>query len=186
MSILNNPNKTQIVILDRKERSNYMLFTREILYFFNFLKDFIYLLMRDTQKERHRQREKQAPLSPMWHSIQDPGFMPWAEGRCSTTEPPRHLQRDPLDSKLQTVESKKVYANNYNKIGVAILISNKIRFKLKTVNIYKKEYFIMVKVSIHWEDKIMTNIYALITEPQNTWSQKQNWQMCRKKHTFQQ
>ena len=26
-----------------------------------FLKDFIYLFMRDTQKQRHRQREKQAP-----------------------------------------------------------------------------------------------------------------------------
>ena len=26
-----------------------------------FLKDFIYLLMRDTQRQRHRQREKQAP-----------------------------------------------------------------------------------------------------------------------------
>ena len=62
-----------------------------ILCFFLF-NDFIYLFMRDTQRERqrHRQREKQAPCtgSPMWDSI--PGLQDGALGqrqvpnRCAT------------------------------------------------------------------------------------------------------
>ena len=33
--------------------------------FFFFLKDFIYLFVRDTQSQRHRQREKQAPTGEL-------------------------------------------------------------------------------------------------------------------------
>ena len=55
-------------------------------------KDFIYLFMRDTERERqrHRQREKQAPCrEPTWDLIPGPRIMPWAEGRHQTAEPPR-------------------------------------------------------------------------------------------------
>ena len=56
-----------------------------------FFKDFIHLFMRDTERRRHRQREKQAPwreadgdsiLGPQGHALS------W-EGRRSTAEPPR-------------------------------------------------------------------------------------------------
>ena len=43
--------------------------------------------MRDTERHRHRQREKQAPCGEPWS--QDLRITTWAEGRCSTTEPPR-------------------------------------------------------------------------------------------------
>ena len=38
-------------------------------------------------KDRPRQREKQGPRRRT--QSQDPRVTPWAEGRCSTTEPPR-------------------------------------------------------------------------------------------------
>ena len=43
--------------------------------------------MRHTQRGRGRSRLPAG--SPMWDSSQDPGITPWAEGRHSTTEPPR-------------------------------------------------------------------------------------------------
>ena len=47
--------------------------------------------MRDTSRERqrHRQREKQAPCFWCGTRSQDPDIMTWTEDRCSTTEPPR-------------------------------------------------------------------------------------------------
>ena len=33
----------------------------DLLFLFCFVKDFIYLFMRDTERQRHRQREKQTP-----------------------------------------------------------------------------------------------------------------------------
>ena len=68
-------------------------------------KDFIYLFIRDTQREakRRRQREKQAPcrkpnvgLDPV-----TPG-PPWGKGRRSTTEPPMR----PLYSCFSTTSQK--------------------------------------------------------------------------------
>ena len=39
-------------------------------------KDFIYLFMRDTERQRHRQREKQAPCrNLMWDLVQDPRIL---------------------------------------------------------------------------------------------------------------
>ena len=40
----------------------YILYLFLRILFFKFFKDFIYLLMRDLERQRHRQREKQAPL----------------------------------------------------------------------------------------------------------------------------
>ena len=57
-----------------------------------FFKDFIYLFMRDTQRERQRYRqEKQAPCREpdMGLDPGTPGSRPELEGRHSTTEPPR-------------------------------------------------------------------------------------------------
>ena len=56
---------------------------------------------------------------------------------------------------------KKIHANgNQNKAGVAILISDKIDFKIKTITRDKKGHYIMIKGSIQEEDIILVNIYA--------------------------
>ena len=59
-------------------------YIRNICFFF---KDFIYLFMRDTEKERqkHRQREKQAPCREPYV-----GPNPVILGSCPEPEPPRH------------------------------------------------------------------------------------------------
>ena len=56
-----------------------------------FFKDFIYLLIRETERQRHRQRENQAP-----HRDPNVGLDPRTPGshlepkaKCSTAEPPR-------------------------------------------------------------------------------------------------
>ena len=57
---------------------------------------------------------------------------------------------------------KKIFhANgNHKKAGVAILISDKIDFKTKTIKIDKKGHYIMIKGSIQEEDTTIVNIYA--------------------------
>ena len=53
------------------------------------------------------------------------------------------------------------YANRDQKIaGVAILISNKIDFKTKTVKRDKEGHYIMIKGTIQEEDITIINIYA--------------------------
>ena len=53
------------------------------------------------------------------------------------------------------------YGNgNQKKAGVAILITDKIGFKIKTVTRDKEEYDIMIKRSIQEEDIKIVNIYA--------------------------
>ena len=52
-----------------------------------------------------------------------------------------------------------VYGNQ-KKAGVAILISDKIDFKLKNVTRDKEGHYIMIKGSIQEEDIIIINIYA--------------------------
>ena len=56
---------------------------------------------------------------------------------------------------------KKIFHANRNKkkAGVAILISNKIDFKTKSVKTDKEGHYIMIKGSIQEED-IIINIYA--------------------------
>ena len=49
---------------------------------------------------------------------------------------------------------------NQKKTGVAILISDKIDFKIKTVTREKEGHYIMIKGSIQEEDITILNIYA--------------------------
>ena len=57
---------------------------------FIFLKDFIYLFMRDKERQIHRQREKQAPhREPSGGSILEPQDHTLSQRQRSTTEPPR-------------------------------------------------------------------------------------------------
>ena len=62
-----------------------------------------------------------------------------------------------------------LHANgNQKKAGVAILISDKIDFKIKTITRDKEGHYIMIKGSIQEEDITIVNIYASnIGAPQN-------------------
>ena len=57
---------------------------------------------------------------------------------------------------------KKIFHENGNqkKAGVAILISDKIDFKIKTITRDKEGHYIMIKESIQEEDITIVNIYA--------------------------
>ena len=57
---------------------------------------------------------------------------------------------------------KKIFQANGNqkKAGVAILISDKIDFKIKNVTRDKEGHYIMIKGSIQEEDLTIINIYA--------------------------
>ena len=57
---------------------------------------------------------------------------------------------------------KKIFHANGNqkKAGVAILISDKIDFKIKTIRRDKERHYIMIKGSIQEEDITTVNIYA--------------------------
>ena len=58
-------------------------------------------------------------------------------------------------------QRKIFHANgNQNKAEVAIVTSDKIDFKPKTVIRDKEGYYIMIKRSIHKEDIIIVNIYS--------------------------
>ena len=56
---------------------------------------------------------------------------------------------------------KVLHANgNQKKAGVAVLISDKIDFKIKTVTRDKEGHYIVIKGSIQKEDTTIVNIYA--------------------------
>ena len=57
---------------------------------------------------------------------------------------------------------KKIFHANGNqkKAGVAILIPDKIDFKIKTITRDKEGHYIMIKGSIQEEDITIVNIYA--------------------------
>ena len=58
-------------------------------------------------------------------------------------------------------EKKIFHANgNQKKAGVAILITHKIDFKIKTITRDKEGHYIMIKGSIQEEDITIVNIYA--------------------------
>ena len=65
---------------------------------------------------------------------------------------------------------KKIFHANENqkKAGVAILISDKIEFKIKNIIRDQDEHYIMIKGSIQEEDTTVVNIYAPnLRAPQN-------------------
>ena len=94
--------------------------------------------------ERHRLAE--------WIQKQDPYICCLQE----THFRPRHTYR------LKVRGWKKIFHANGNqkRSGVAILISDKIDFKIKNVKRDKKGHYIMVKGSIQEEDITIINIYA--------------------------
>ena len=57
---------------------------------------------------------------------------------------------------------KKIFhANGYQKkAGVAILISDRVDFKIKTITRHKEGHYIMIKGSIQEEDITIINFYA--------------------------
>ena len=72
-----------------------------------------------------------------------------------------HLK--PRDTyRLKVKGWKKLFHPNRNqkKVGVAILISDKIDFKTKAVKRDKEGHYIMIKGSIQEEDKTIINTYA--------------------------
>ena len=63
-----------------------------ILFYLFYFKDFIYLFMRDIEREAETQAEGEAGSllgAQCGTQSQDPRITTWAEGRCSTTEPRR-------------------------------------------------------------------------------------------------
>ena len=64
--------------------------------------------------------------------------------------------------RLKVREWKKIFHENGNqkKAGVAILISDKIDFKTKTITRDKEGHYKMIKGSIQEEDITIVNIYA--------------------------
>ena len=76
------------------------------------------------------------------------------------------LSRDSLHTErhkqTEREEMEKIFhANgNHRKAGVAILISDKIDFKIKTVTRDKEGHYIMIKGSIQEEDITIINVYA--------------------------
>ena len=57
---------------------------------------------------------------------------------------------------------KKIFHSNGNqkKAGVAILISDKVDFKIKTITRDKEQHYVMIQGSIQEEDITIVNIYA--------------------------
>ena len=60
---------------------------------FFFFKDFIYVFMRDTERQSYRQRENEAPCGEPDVGLDPPGPRDHdlSQSRCSTTEAPRCL-----------------------------------------------------------------------------------------------
>ena len=89
---------------------------------------------------------------PEWKQKQDPYI-------CCLQE--THFR--PRDTyRLKVREGKKIFHANGNqkKAEVAILISDKIDFKIKTITRDKEGHYIMIKGSIQEEDITIVNIYA--------------------------
>ena len=76
----------------------------------------------------------------------------------STRDPPQNKRHIQTESKgLEKI----FHANgDQKKAGVAILISDKIDFKIKSVKRDKERHYIMIKRSIQEEDITIINIYA--------------------------
>ena len=76
----------------------------------------------------------------------------------STRDPPRNKGHIQTESEGL---GRHIHANrDQKKAGVAILISDKVDFKIKAVKRHKEGHYIMVKGSIQEEDITIINIYA--------------------------
>ena len=97
----------------------------------------------NTPTKRHRLAEWIQKQDPYIHCLQVTHFKP----------------RDTY--RLKVREWKKIFHANGNqkKAGVAILISDKIDFKTKTITRDKEGHYIMIKGSVQ-EDITIVNIYA--------------------------
>ena len=71
--------------------------------------------------------------------------------------------------RLKVKDWKKVFHANrdHKKAGVAILVSDKIDFKIKAVKRDKQGHYIMIKESIQEENITIINIYAPTQEHHN-------------------
>ena len=77
----------------------------------------------------------------------------------STRDPPQN--KGHIQTESEGLEKNVFHANrDKKKAGVAILISDKIDVKTKTVKRDKEGHYIMIKGSIQEEDKITINRYA--------------------------
>ena len=89
---------------------------------------------------------------PEWIKNQDPSLccLQEAHVRCKDTH------------SLKTERWKKIFHVNkkQKKAGAAILISDKIDFKTKTVTRDKNGCYIVKKESVQWEDTVFVSIYA--------------------------
>ena len=94
--------------------------------------------------KRHRLPEWKPKQDPYVCSLQETYFRP----------------RDPY--RLKVRGWKKIFHANGNqkKAGVAILISDKIDFKIYTITRDKEGHYIMIKGSIQEKDITIVNIYA--------------------------
>ena len=70
-----------------------ILFGSFLFLSFFFFKDFIYVFMRDTERQRYRHRENEAPCGDPYVGLDSPGPRDHdlSQSTCSTTEAPRCL-----------------------------------------------------------------------------------------------
>ena len=76
----------------------------------------------------------------------------------STREPPQ--TKGHIQTESEGLEKDILSNRDQKKAGVAILISDKIDFEIKTMKRDKEGHYIMIKGSIQEEDIIIINIYA--------------------------
>ena len=76
----------------------------------------------------------------------------------STTDPPQN--KGHLQTEIEGLEKDIPCKQRPKKAGVAILISDKIDFKIKAVKRDKEGHYIMIKGSIQEENITIINIYA--------------------------
>ena len=88
----------------------------------------------------------------------------WIQKRCPYICCLQETRLKPRDTyRLKVKCWKKIFhanADKKKKAGVAILISDKIDFKIKAMKRDKEGHYIMIKGSIKEEDIIIINIYA--------------------------
>ena len=75
----------------------------------------------------------------------------------STRDPPQN--REHIQTESEGLEKDIPLNRDQKKAGVAILISDKIDFKTKSVKRDKEGHYIMIKRSLQ-EDRAIINIYA--------------------------